>query len=833
MKRIMLLVLLSLPLPLLASHYMGGEITWQCLPNGKYRFIMKLYRECSGIFFADPVTLNSTSPAGDITMFLFPGGNLKDGDDGHLDGKTDLSPTCWMIPPPITCNPGPGSPNTGAVQEYYYTSDQAYPDGVLLNGVPPLNGWIFSYSTCCRNPQTNILNPASISFFLRAVMFAYQGQDAHPCFDNAPVFAEAPQSVVCAGKPETFFNYVSDIESDSLVCEWAPALAGNINTPVTYALPFTFSNPMPGPSINPFNIAASLDAENGNISFTSHTTGAFTVVVRVTAYRAGTKIAEVFREFQLIVLACQSVNQPPEMSAPVYNPVTELFDLWTDTVALGTTIDYTVTMFDQDTLPNGNFHTITYYAWGENFGAGFSNNMAGCPNPPCATLLPAPPASSLIALAPQFQWQTQCSQAAYWFFANNYSWSDPYYYFPADFQFRVFDDFCPVPAYNSNTLKLVLRSPFVVEHPVLHCTYSDPQGNVVLQWNPPADPETTFYAYRIFRSNALNGTYQLIHTVHGIGQTTYTDPGINPGQASLYFYKIKSLSGCDGLFSRPGYSNVISTANVPHPELVCAITDQSGNVTLSWELPQDPAKSFYSHQIYRANSFTGNYQHIYSVYDTAQNTFVNYGVNPAAAYTYYYKIKTLSGCNGLNSPPGYSKVVSTIGIHVQMGQGDPVTLDWAVQGAIQTALPWFSIYANCSGAGWDLIAETPQYSYLTHNPGGIYDNCQFLVQFADSNGCHHSSVPGVYGSDGLSVQTPHCFTMFPNPASDALYIESSDNGALNGLELFDMFGKKTALNLSVNKEGNKGFIDVSFLRPGMYYVKNVHCREGRKLVITR
>ena len=41
-------VLLIAPLPISATHYMGGEISWECLPNGNYRFVMHVYRECSG-----------------------------------------------------------------------------------------------------------------------------------------------------------------------------------------------------------------------------------------------------------------------------------------------------------------------------------------------------------------------------------------------------------------------------------------------------------------------------------------------------------------------------------------------------------------------------------------------------------------------------------------------------------------------------------------------------------------------------------------------------------------------------------------------------------------
>ena len=32
-----------------ASHLMGGEITWECQPNGQYIFTLRVYRDCNGI----------------------------------------------------------------------------------------------------------------------------------------------------------------------------------------------------------------------------------------------------------------------------------------------------------------------------------------------------------------------------------------------------------------------------------------------------------------------------------------------------------------------------------------------------------------------------------------------------------------------------------------------------------------------------------------------------------------------------------------------------------------------------------------------------------------
>jgi hypothetical protein len=150
---LLLIVLSTLSSDLFATHYMGGEITWECLPNGRYRFKMRVYRECytsgggSAASFGATETITSTGGGvGSITMTRV-----------HL---IDISPQCNSNPafPKIIC-PGMtnGAANMGALQENYYTSDASYPTGVLLTGVPPVTGWTFSWSSCCRNPSTNVL----------------------------------------------------------------------------------------------------------------------------------------------------------------------------------------------------------------------------------------------------------------------------------------------------------------------------------------------------------------------------------------------------------------------------------------------------------------------------------------------------------------------------------------------------------------------------------------------------------------------------------------------------------------------------------------------------
>jgi hypothetical protein len=116
----------------------------------------------------------------------------------NVVSQLDISPQCNGSGPTISCtglNPNVNTP--GAVQEYVFESNP-----IILPGVPPPQGWIFTYDFCCRNAAiTNLVTPDQHGMTLRATMYPYNGFGADPCFDSSPVFAERPAIVICAGTP--------------------------------------------------------------------------------------------------------------------------------------------------------------------------------------------------------------------------------------------------------------------------------------------------------------------------------------------------------------------------------------------------------------------------------------------------------------------------------------------------------------------------------------------------------------------------------------------------------------------------------------------------------
>lgn len=523
---------------LMATHYMGGEITWQCLHNGNYKFVMKLYRECYGITFSNTETITVSNYPGlsSITMTLKPGANPNDGLDGLLDGRTDISPNCYNPSMEIHCSPTPSNFNIGSVEEWYYTSDIIYPNGVLLSGVPPAAGWVFSHNSCCRNPSTNLQSPTASSWFLRAVMYSYNNTNTFPCFDNSPAFAESPAPVLCIASTYNFSYNCQDIDNDSLTYSFTPALNGNLTTPMNYSNGYSFQSPLPGFSQNPLNIPATIDPFTGNVSFTSYTNGAFVTAVKVSEYRCGILIGEVVNELQIVLNSCYNSN-PPLVIPPFYNSQTGLYS-FTDTIFAGDTVDFDILASTNGTLPNGDPITLTFEAIGKDFGIGFTNPNAGCPDPPCATLNSPPPISGQAVITSHFNWATHCLSSSSGCGEKSKI---------SNFKIKFYDNTCPIPKMTAATITLVIVKP-VISPPQLTNSILHPNGDVTIFWIPPANPNGAFESYHVFYSNNINGPYVKIDSIFNYSLTTKTYSGLGPVTSPKFIF-MTSRTTCKTLSS--------------------------------------------------------------------------------------------------------------------------------------------------------------------------------------------------------------------------------------------------------------------------------------------
>lgn len=566
--RILFAILLCLPvISLKATHLMGGEISWECQGDGRYIFTLKLYRDCSGVPLQLPVSLRVHNHPGLSSIPM------------SIESRKDISPQCNGSGPTIDCATAipQGNPNftIGAVEEFILRSQP-----VQLSGTPPSQGWIFTYDDCCRNGAISnlIISPGQTGMTLRAVMYP-GAQAASPCFDSSPVFQQIPTVTICANNSFSYNPNAFDADNDSVTYSFgAPidwlngnAFTGTFPAAIPWQPAYSQASPLPGPQLGN-SIPAELNSETGEITFTPRYTGNFVMVVKASSYRCGQLLAEIFREIQVIVIPCAE-NSPPSITAPFRDPASGLYTHFTDTVEAGQMVNFVISSEDNDRLPIGIPQTITVLASGGDFGTDFTDPDGGCPNKPCATLSPAPPAVLGTSGQITFNWQTSCEHVPVNYDCNDL---DNTHTFVLLFQ----DDFCPTPNYRVATVSIVVTIPPPVPAPSFRCTEVLDNGDVKLSWIPPEDPRSIFHQYLIYFSSTANGPFQLIDSLAGINSSTYTHSGAQANSGRRYYY-IRSASSCEG--------RVISPPSDTLQTMYLQVGGQgSGEVSINWNPISSP-----------------------------------------------------------------------------------------------------------------------------------------------------------------------------------------------------------------------------------------------------
>lgn len=470
-----------------SSHLSGGEIAWACNGSGQYIFTVKLYRDCNGIGYPASINLETNAPG-------FSSGILC-----NLDSAIDISPVGPNCP---TCANPQAQPS--AINEVIYKSGL-----VSLTGVPQSTGWYFSYADCCRNGTNNLNGSGSGYFILRAIMYPYNGQDAAPCFDNSPQFAERPLLATCVGSTVNYSHSAFDPDLDSLTFEWAHPLDGTTflsSTNYQFSSGYSYNSPLPDTAFNPSNIPATLDSSTGLINFLSNTQGVFVTVIKVTSYKCGVKTAEIFREIQIALLNCvisgTTLNTSPDITGGL--------SVENHYLLAGDSINLLIGSTDFEMLPSsagGGFQRITLTHFGQNFGDGDTSTTSGCLIPPCATMSPATPFSNLSSVSSTFNYVTNCGHAG---FISGCLQHQRLF----SFAFKFNDNFCPA---NGSATKIV------------NVYVSGPEIQLVGNDLTISYPGATFQWY--LNGNPIVGAIDTIYTPVQSG--IYTVIATNPGGCSM------------------------------------------------------------------------------------------------------------------------------------------------------------------------------------------------------------------------------------------------------------------------------------------------------------
>ena len=461
-----------------ATHLMGGEITWKCIKSGPdaglYVFHVKIYRDCQGVPLQD---LNNKA----LVVHNHPA--LSSIPLNYI-GSTDISPTCNTVNGPnipFSCggvNIGFAGNGNGAVEEHIFESDP-----IRILGLPDINGWHFTYTDIARNLAIINLanNTGQYGFTLRAVMYLYTDSTGtvfpnnNDCYDSSPKFYEKPRTILEVGNgydPLAFSNGFTyshnafDEEQDSLDYSFGQPLDG-YNLPPTYnAPPYDYLNADVTNAI-PFALGYSvtvpiqgivMNPQTGRAYYPANLIGNYVTCTNVAAYRCGQKVAEIFREIQVVLVppicnlgdttngnigADTLCNVRPIVQPPFFYPGTPAPFQWDTAVHCGDTVAFEFEANDDDYYPNGSRQDLKFEVSGGQF-YNYSANVP-CQNPPCATFeemgtgATPPFITSGGSGTGYFEWITSCNHVI-----NSCSGGlKPSIY---TFVIKVQDDFCPAPA---------------------------------------------------------------------------------------------------------------------------------------------------------------------------------------------------------------------------------------------------------------------------------------------------------------------------------------------------------------------------------------------------
>lgn len=778
--KLLLLFTLLLSFKGRASHVMGGDLTWKC-SGGAYVFQLVFYRDCNG----------AVANTGFVNVKVWNHPTLTNIQLNYVSSE-DISPVGTEVaggPQCLECGAGPGAGNgPGAIEKITYKSNP-----LIITGVPPAQGWIFTYEDFSRNHDlTNLQDPDNIGITIAAKMYPIPGATGN-CVDNSPQFLQEPHFVVCTGAPYEYNMNAVDPDLDSLYINFG--IPYGIFSPNAYNPPispepipfvsgYSAFSPTPSPAMDPGNIPAQINSSNGILTFLSNDAGGYNIKIVAQSYRYGQLIAEVEREIQVIVSdACVGNNNAPIINGPFGG-------LFETTVDAGTNVNFTLSASDVEFLQDGTTPQSNFLsASGLNFGTNYILTV-GCPLPPCATLNNAPIITMTQGASVTFNWNTDCSNLE-----TPYGLTEdivPYHYV-----FKVQDDYCPIPKVTYATVTINVRNPGIIQAPEISCLQSDINGDLTIIWDPVNDPMGTFTAYQIYSSSGL------VATINNIATGTYTIPAVNLED----YYYLAIASGCNG--NSLTYSDTISNI------FLDVINPSDGTAFLTWNPPLTTP-------INGMNS----YYHIYreyppgtwTLYDSVPYSTTNYidTITICSTHLNYQIVLPNDPCNFTSNIDGDDfvdmmtpaiPVLSTVSIDTL---SNDVTITWDQNSHPDTY--GYVIYGmDGNGVLYELdtvwgIANT-SYSFT---PPFISGPMTFSVAAFDS--CWTVSTPATYQTSAKGeIHTSMFLRATPNTCTESTFLEWTAYVGWNEPILYEIYAKSATMPWTKFTETTSLSSDISIL----------------------
>ena len=274
---------------------LGGDLGWECMGNGKYKFVITTFYACdsaSSVLPADSLFITSNSPLDSIACYKTT--------------VADVTPYCGSANG-LTCT----SSDLTTFHRVRYESAE-----LIMPGTIPAAGWHFTAKAGTRGALTNSTSVKEI--WLRASMYAPSATNTpNPCFDSSPNFLKTPYLILSrTTKQSISFSDMTDTDLDSVVADWSTPW-DSVNQTISYNSGYSFSEPFPGVTEDIDNVVGNLSSASSFYSFRSYTPGRFATCVKLTSFRNGQKTAEVYRDLAVLVTSNSSIGFCPNPTPEV------------------------------------------------------------------------------------------------------------------------------------------------------------------------------------------------------------------------------------------------------------------------------------------------------------------------------------------------------------------------------------------------------------------------------------------------------------------------------------------------------------------------------------
>ena len=343
---LLLLMLTAMPFTQTkASHFVGVDMTSECLNACTVRVHLRAYRDCTGASsISNTITFTSTTPGCVAPTALT---------SWSPQVTTEVTPICPSTQTQCTN----AAATINGVQEYYWFRDYDI-------CASPNCDYDISWGSCCRNGI--ITSGAGNQGFAINTYVNY----TLGC-NNSPVFTDVPLFYACANQQYVIHQGAFDPDGDSLAFSIQNCYTNVSNNSVTYNAGYSPTTPL-GPSwdvqVNPQNGMMTLTPMPGNVVVG-------VICFNVDEYRNGVLMGTTVRDMQVVVVPCAANVIPDYTAYSNLSAGASIIGQDSFLVCPNNQICFDLTGFDPDTLTG---QSLTM-AWSQNIpGATFvdQNNAA-------------------------------------------------------------------------------------------------------------------------------------------------------------------------------------------------------------------------------------------------------------------------------------------------------------------------------------------------------------------------------------------------------------------------------------------------------------------------